>query len=117
MLVTIYGRTGVKRYLFKHGNPTGMVGGVSMNLNAVKSFSSLGKNGIGDLVLVRFKAVAGPIMLNVSGANGIGDQTIAVEVEAETETGATSNVYAEKSAPQLPSVFDYALFSGTDISK
>lgn len=118
VLVTVMGDTGIKRYLYKRGSNTPE--DVSDATATVSEGGTIDVDlgGVGIPELVRVKALWSDITLSADG-NNLSDlsKNVQVEVEAETETGATSNVFAEKSAPQLPSVFDYALFSGSGINK
>lgn len=123
MLMTVLGENGVKRYLFDRNGVGGISGTPDATINAAQTkmfndfVSPAVRSEIGPLKIVRFKALVDNATLNVDQTVGLDSQAVQVEVEAETETGATSNVFAEKSAPQLPSVFDYALFSGDAINK
>lgn len=118
ILVTVLGKDTVKRYLYTRGSNTPDNVTDATTKENEDDVVTVSLDGVVDPELVRVKALWSDITLTATGTNMPEiAKNIQVEVEAETNTGATSNVYAEKSAPQLPSVFDYALFSGKGINK
>lgn len=69
--------------------------------------------------LVRIRAVGGDVTVQVSGAGwSLPQQYFKITSTASrTESGETKVVEVRKSLPAAPSILDYALFSGTTITK
>lgn len=57
------------------------------------------------------------VQVSPGGNNSIGTQSYDITSVASTDNGVTRKVQVNKTLPQLPAVFDYALYSDTGISK
>jgi hypothetical protein len=117
ILVTVYGTDNeVSRELYydqdcspQHPNEVGDATSVDPSGPTVVDLA-----GVSNPVRVRFKALWSPLVLTVGGS--LPTQGYTVEVEATGNANeSTTNLLFTQSIPQIPSIFDYAVFSGDQL--
>lgn len=126
VLLTFMNETQIERRLYlKDYDPIGAgaceyTGSQVQNAINVPDGTSKTINIAGDLgwapELVRIKALFGEVGLEVTNASNLA-LGYEVETAGQVGDGASVNIVGTKSGPQLPSIFDYALFSGGSITK